>query len=130
MEKIVYNSKYGHLEFELVENYHKVGEISSKNYDKDLFFSIEVAEQIALITENHNIQCGAVFPEGMKFSDISQMYLIHHQSGSMGAVCKITNLEFTSEVTPMKEIEYLAKVNKGKELAWINGMVYGNMWGS
>jgi hypothetical protein len=111
--KITYSNEYGILEFETIEDYHAVKEISSKNYDGKLFFSIDIAEQIVLITDNVKIQTSCVFP------DMNKMFLIHHLSGSIGAVCKITKLEFTSLVKPTEEIECLAKVNKARELKWI-----------
>ena len=116
--KIAYNNEYGNLEFELfdIEGFREVGEISSENIDNNLFFDIDIAEQIALITQNVRVQVGFVFPTNGK------AYLIYHQSSNMGAVCKITKLEFTSKVNPTEEIEYLAKTNKSRELAWIEEM--------
>jgi hypothetical protein len=115
--EIVYSNNYGYLEIEPIEDYHAVGEISSKNYNKSLFFSIDIAEQIVLITDNVKIQTSCVFP------DMDKMFLIHHLTGSTGAVCKINKLEFTSLVNPTEEIEFLARKNKGKEERWIKKMV-------
>jgi len=98
---IEYINKYGSLIIEPIEDYKKVSEISSKNYDSNLFFDIEYAEKIALITGNEKIQCSCVFPA------MNKMFLIHHLTGSMGAVCQIIKLEFTSNVNAEKELEKL-----------------------
>lgn len=100
--KHVIKNKYGHLEFETVSDYQPVSQIQSKNLDPALFFSVEVAEQVALITGNRHIQMSVTF-------DFKRMYLMHHKSSSQAAVCKITHLDFNSKVNAMKEIDFAAK---------------------
>lgn len=88
MEKLSYQNKYGYLEFEVGE-YQDVRTIHSKNLDTSLFFEIETAEHIALITENRGIQLSVTW-------DHKKMFLIHHKASDIAAVCKITKIEFNS----------------------------------
>ena len=111
-----YKNKYGYLEMETIEEYRPVGEISSKNYDKkdsSIFFNIEMAEQIALITENDDTHIGCVFPE------MNIMFLIHYKNGKMAAVCRIKKIEYYSSISAENEIELAYKMNKGREEAYI-----------
>lgn len=87
-----YKNKYGSLTLELAGPYQAVSSIHSKDVDPQLLFSIDEAEKIALITGNVDIQlcfCSA---------DRSKAFVIHHQSGSVAAVCKLVNLDFDKGV--------------------------------
>jgi len=106
--KAEYKNQYGFLQIELTEDYKKVSLMSSKDYDTSLFFSIETAEKIALITSNEKIQCSCVFDEKIL---TNQMYLIYHLTGSLGAVCKVITLQFTSDINAEKELEKLNHYN-------------------
>jgi hypothetical protein len=90
MSILTYKNKYGYLEFEVIENYRDISTIHSKDLQDNLFFEIEVAEHIALITENRDIQLSVTY-------DPKKMFLIHHQSSSVAAVCRITKIEFNSD---------------------------------
>ena len=97
MEKITYKNKYGHLEFE-VGSYQEIRTISSKTIPDDLFFEIGVAEQIALITGNRKVQLSVS-------SNLKKMYLVHHKTSSVVAICKITKLKFNSSFNATKELD-------------------------
>lgn len=108
-----YSNKYGSVVFEQIENYHSVREISSKDYDESLFFNIETGEQIALITENDKIQLSCVWKNG-KLTD--KMYIIHHASPSLGAVCKLIDIKFDTTISAENELE---KLNKYKAMQYM-----------
>lgn len=96
--KHVYKNKYGSLELEVVSNYQDVSKIRSKDQDPSLFFSIDQAEQIALITGNRGIQLCVT-------QDHKQMFVIHHQSSGVAAVCRVTKIEFAPGINATKELE-------------------------
>lgn len=89
-EIIEYENKYGSLELETVSEYKKVGEIRSKDLDPSLFFDIETAEQIALITGNKGIQLSVTYLPG-------KMFVIHHASSDIAAVCKVKSILFNDD---------------------------------
>lgn len=86
-----YKNKYGFLEFEVVSPYVAVSTILSKNVPEDLFFDIDQAEQIALITGNRGIQLCVSH-------DRKRMFLIKHSSPSQAALCRVTRVDFTPVV--------------------------------
>ena len=88
----VYENKYGRLEFKIVAPYQKVSTINSKDIDDSLFFTIDDAEKIALITENRHIQIVFCYP------NLKKAYLLHHSSCSVCAPCKIISLDFDNNI--------------------------------
>ena len=100
MENLVYQNKYGRLELQPGE-YQNVSDIHSKDLDEDVFFGIDEAEKIALITENKNIQLAFAYPE------LKKAFVLHHKSFDAAAVCRVVSLEFTGGVNPQEEIERL-----------------------
>lgn len=93
----VYKNKYGRLEFEVVGRYQKVSSVNSKRIKSEYSFTIDDAEKIALITENSNIQ--------LSFASWTKVYLLHHKSLSMVAVCRVVSLEFDKNINATKELD-------------------------
>lgn len=102
MNSIVYKNRYGSIRLTPVSDYMPVRSISSKILPQGAAFSIETAEQIALITENRNIQISFI-PDNMRVC-----YVLHHNSTSVAAICQVS-IEFTSPVSPQAEIKRLQK---------------------
>lgn len=100
---IKYKNNYGQLELELVSEYIPVSTIKGSNISDSLKFSLETAEQIALITENRKIQI--CIPLDWK------VYVIIHNSPSTAAIAKIKSLDFIADITPAEELH---RLNKGK----------------
>ena len=96
-------NQYGSLKLEIIGEYQDVSGIHSRNLNKELFFDIETAEKIALITENRGIQL-SVFS-----GDHSKMFVVHHATSSSAAVCKLVELKFKEEINARDEIERLSR---------------------
>lgn len=92
-----YENKYGTLELEIVSDYQNVSSIHSKNLSPDLFFNITTAEKIALISGNEDIQLSVTF-------DAKKMFVIHHKSSNVAAVCRVKSINYTYDVTPQLEL--------------------------
>jgi hypothetical protein len=99
MTSLNYENRYGSLEVEVLESYREVSGILSKDVAEHLFFSVDDAEKIALITGNNDVQiCFAAYNR-------SKAFLIHHKEASLAAVCRVSNLNYTSGKNPAKELE-------------------------
>lgn len=98
---IRYHNKYGSLEIEVIEAYRNISTIRSKELSSALFFDISTAEKVALITENKGVQLSPT-------ADYKTMYLVHHESPSMAAVCRVVKVDFNADYDARKE---LAKPN-------------------
>jgi hypothetical protein len=94
----IYQNKYGRLEIEIAGPYQPVSSIKSKDIDEKLFFSIDDAEKIILITGNEDIQLG--FAEW----EFSTSYLIHHSSPNSAAVGRIVSLDFDKNISARDEL--------------------------
>ena len=86
-----FKNKYGSLE---ISSCSKLENVSTMNYSRAVehranIFSISVAEQIALITNNQMIQVGVV--------DIEKCYIILHETPDMGYYCRIDSIDFLPE---------------------------------
>lgn len=87
-----WENKYGRLVAEVVGPYRNVGEIRGKDIGAEYLFSLDKAEQIVLITENRRVKvCFLEMPPRLG-------YLLHHQSTSVAAVCRVAILEFDQKV--------------------------------
>jgi hypothetical protein len=95
MEK-EYSNKYGFLKF-MVGDKQPISTLCSDNFPNHIFFDLETAEKIALITENKKIQ--------ICFKSLEKMYLVYHFTISEVGLCLVKKLEFSSPVIPSKEIE-------------------------
>jgi len=103
---IKYNNKYGYVEIETIENCKTINKIHSKNYNDKIFFDMNIAEKIALITENKNIQCVVV--------DLNKVFLVYHYTKNMGSVCKLNKIEFNNKINHTKELECLNNIMRLK----------------
>lgn len=85
-----YKNKFGSLTLAPIGAYKPISTIHSRDLsDADgVFFSLEDAEKIALITGNRRIQ---IVPVG---KDFEKFFVIHHESPSSGAVCKVEKLVY------------------------------------
>lgn len=102
MNKITYQNKYGFLEFEVIEAYREVATIHSKDLQQDVFFEIDDAEKIALITENKGIQLSV--NQGH-----TKMFLIHHKTSNIAAVCRVIKIDFNSKFNAREILETPSK---------------------
>lgn len=57
-DTITYSNQYGTLTAEPITDYKPVREIYGRDVPQEFTFTLEIAEQIVLITENHNSQIG------------------------------------------------------------------------
>lgn len=96
------NKKYGRLEIEVIGPYQDVTKMYSKDFDTRCFFTIDEAEKIALITGNAGIQLG------FAMWDKTKAFLLHHESRSSAAVCRIVSLDFDKKIDAR---EVLARPN-------------------
>jgi len=93
-----YSNQYGSLKF-MVGGKQKISDLKSDNFPEEVFFDLGMAEKIALITENRKIQ--------ICFRDLHRAYLVYHFTPSEVGLCSYIELDFSSRVTPSKEIERL-----------------------
>jgi hypothetical protein len=82
-----------------------VSKISSSMVPEDCFFDIDVAEKLALITENRRMQIAFVPPKYQKG------YIFFHNMTSMAQLLKIENLAFKEDINPTEEIQRLKRVD-------------------
>lgn len=106
-----YNNYYGKLILEETGELLKVSEIRGINLPDELKFSLDIAEKIALITENRGIQISGEFHKNPP-----KMYVIMHVSPSTGYIGKIVSLEFNSDINPTEELAKFAKYQSMKGL--------------
>lgn len=84
--RLTFQNRYGQLSLVPVSDVRPVKEIRGVDVDGRHKFGIDVAEQIALITENRGIQI--CLGEGWN------CYVIAHDSPSTGAVVRIESLTY------------------------------------
>jgi hypothetical protein len=98
MKTIEYKNKYGSLVLEIIGDYRDISGVKSKDLDQSLFFSIDIAEQMALITGNKDIQISFSYP------DLKKAFVIHHQSSAVVALCRIVSIGFSKEIDATAEL--------------------------
>ena len=99
MKNINFNNKYGSAELEVVGEYVPVCGLHSRDVPAEFKFSLDTAEQLALITENRRIQIIFEYPS------MKRAFLIVHKSASIAAVARIVNLDFFSGVDAAKVLK-------------------------
>jgi hypothetical protein len=109
MNTITFANKYGQVELKPVTAYMPVNQINSKMLPSGCTFSIDTAEQIALITDNKHLQMSFI-PGNMRVC-----YIMHHDSASVAAVCEVSSLIFVG-TNATEEIARLAKSSVLTEL--------------
>lgn len=88
---IQFTNRYGTLVIDPISEYHPVKGIRSDIVPVDgRFHGIDTAEKIALITENRHIQIGFQMP----LTRNSFGYILHHDSPSTCAICRIVSLDY------------------------------------
>ena len=97
--KTIVHAKYGTVEFELIE-LKPVSKIISKDIPADCMFSWDVAEQIALITDNRGVQvsCSNFLSGGTLWYTIVQPYARY------GYISRVKRLIYTGTVSAQQEI--------------------------
>jgi len=100
---VIYKNKYGELKL-TVDNYVNIKTIFGKDLNENCLFDIAIAEKIALITENKNIQI-SFFKKDSQY----KAYVVHHKSSDTVSICQIKELNFINNVNPQKEIEKIYK---------------------
>lgn len=103
MENIKFCNRYGSLELKPVTDYMPVDQIKHTIAPIGSAFNLETAEKIALITENRRIQL-CIIPDNYRV-----MYVVHHSSTSIAAICEINSLAYNERINPQQELERLAK---------------------
>jgi len=97
LKKIHYKNNFGTLEFEIVGPYIENAKHSSRHIQEDLCFSLDSAEKIALINTNRDLQFCVT-------SDHKRMFLVHHINSSTAALCKVSKLDYLSDIEPSTEL--------------------------
>ena len=106
-----FQNKYGTLVVEPITGDMNVRDIHGKDVPDEFKFTLEVAEQIALITDNWHVQMALT----MGSSEAKcQGYLCLHTSCSTAFVVKITTLEYIGP-NAKEEIERVAQ----REPRWV-----------
>lgn len=96
--EIAYENKYGKLKLKTIGAYKNVRSFDLEAVrTEQCLIPIELAEQIALITESRKIQICA------ELSNLKQFYVVHHRDVSSAALCEIDVIEFKPN-EPAKEI--------------------------
>lgn len=93
-----YSNRYGRLALETSKVPQHISTISGKSVPEDWKFSIEVAEQIALITDNKHMQLASPYPvkkEGW--------YLCVHISSSIIYLARVHSMDYIGG-NPQQEI--------------------------
>ena len=102
MALINFNNRYGKLELEMVGNCIDVGTIRGEDLPEDLKFSLAIAEQVALITENKSIQI--VFE---RMLPRVKAYVVVHRNSVLATPARIRTIDFYPEVVPSEELKTL-----------------------
>ena len=105
-ELIKFENEYGYgtLVLETITEYMPVKDIHSSMVSEEFRFNFNIAGQIALITNNRKIQMGLI-------GNTKLLFIIHHKSCSIAAICRIKELNYTSSADSMEEIERLANAS-------------------
>ena len=107
-----FQNEYGTLVVEPITGVMNVRDIYGKDVPDEFKFSLEVAEQIALITENKHVQ--TALTNEPRRENCHRGYLCLHTSSSTAFVVKIVTLEYVGP-NAMEEIERIAQC----EVRWI-----------
>lgn len=94
-----FSNKYGSLKVVFVGERQEVSKIKSAEFPEDVFFDMETAEKIALITNNRRMQISF-----RKIDKGNHGYLLYHFLASEVSLCRIESLTFSSDVIPSEEI--------------------------
>lgn len=106
-----YSNDFGTLTLTPVSSYMAVSKIKSKLPEVQAnLVSLDTAEKVALITSNRNLQIGFY---------AYQAYILHHDTPSTCAVCKIEDINFTNPLAPQyksaeETINYINNLKKGR----------------
>lgn len=95
-----FHNRYGTLVVETITAPMHVRDVHGKDLPDDCKFSLETAEQIALITENDHTQLAF---ESM--TKDAKAYLSVHLSESTVVVVRVKSLEYTGKVEAREEIQ-------------------------
>jgi hypothetical protein len=99
MQTISYQNNYGTLVLEPVSEYRSVDGIRSDIVpENSRFYGIDVAEKVALITENRRIQIAFQMP----LTRNSFGYILHHDSPNTCAICRISSMEYVGGDSKME----------------------------
>jgi hypothetical protein len=93
-----FSNKYGSFELEIIGEFTNVSNIKSNEISLDCFFDIDVAEKIALISENKSIQISTS-------KNMKHFYCVFHHSSSIVAVGKVKSLIFNNQYNASRELE-------------------------
>lgn len=101
MTEIVYQNRFGSLVLEPISEYRAVRGIRSDIVPTEgRFHGIDIAEKVALITDNRGIQISFQMP----LTRDSFGYILHHDSPSTCAICRIVSMEYVGN-DPTVEIQ-------------------------
>lgn len=118
---ITYANEYGELVLTPVTEYMPVSGISADKQPVILqhMFSLEDAETIALITENHKVQLSTPYLLQKGHPRKTDAYIIHHLSPSVACVCKaeIKTSIIESGLSAQAEIDHLYQESSQKLVA-------------
>ena len=92
MSTRTYQNRYGNLTLGLVSEFRPVSTFNSRDVPDEYKITMEVAEQIALITDNRGIQLCVEFIDNRL---TGRMFIIVHESKSSAALAKIDAMTYT-----------------------------------
>jgi hypothetical protein len=95
-------NKYGSVEFETISDYLPIKEINGKNIPDEYKLSMDLAEQIVLITDTSPY--GHVTLSAFPIDTVYPMMLILYGSPNTAAYCKVRNVKFDDKKYNAKEI--------------------------
>lgn len=98
--RLDFQNQYGQLRLVPVSDVQPVRDIRGVNVDAAHKFGIDVAEQIALITDNRGIQIAPTKDGDGKWV----CYVIAHESPSTGAVVRVESINYLG-INPAQEIQ-------------------------
>ena len=96
--RLIYKNKYGQLELEVMGEYRAVSTIHCRDIEDSYSFGLDDSEKIVLITGGVDIQlCFTI-------GNLNKVFLIHHRSASMAAVCRVISLQFNRDINETREL--------------------------
>lgn len=101
---LTYQNKYGKVILEIVGPYQDIRTMRVKDQCPSSYFTLNEAEQIALITGNKNLQIAFEFPYH------KNACVFHHISSGLAALCKVVSIEFNNNINAPNELERLNSI--------------------
>jgi hypothetical protein len=103
-----FTNRYGTLTVEVVTDYLPVKRWRCANLpDEHKFYGLDIGEKIALITESERTQLVYQYP----FTENLAGFLLHHDTGSTAAVCRVVSVDYRGGLSAREEIMRSARAS-------------------